>query len=52
MTSSTTCSKEIDESKETIEALNDSLVDNKEAYLNKFKEKSKDIEPHPAQFIL
>ena len=48
MTSSTTCSKEIDESKETIEALNDSLDDNEEVYSNKFKEKSKDIESHTA----
>ena len=36
----------MDEIKETIEALNDSLNDNEEVYSKEFKEKSKDIEPH------
>ena len=38
--------------KETIEALNDSLDDNEEVYSNESKEESKDIESHPAYFIL
>ena len=54
MTSSTTttCSQEIDEIKETIEALNDGLDDNEEVYSNESKEKSKDIESQPAYYIL
>ena len=36
----------------TIEALNDRLDDNAEEYSNNSKEKSKDIESHPAYFIL
>ena len=38
--------------KETIEALNDSPDDNAEVYSNESKEESKDIESHPAYFIL
>ena len=51
-TTTTTCSQEIDEIKETIEALNDSLDDNEEVYSNESKEKSKDIESQPAYYIL
>ena len=40
------------EIKETIEALNDTLDDNEKENLNKSKEKSKDIESHPAYYIL
>ena len=50
--SSTTCSCKIVVLKETIEALNDSLDDNEEVYSSESKEKSKDIESHPAYFIL
>ena len=46
------CSYAIDEIKETIEALNDCLDDSKEVYFKKIKEKYKDIENHPAFFIL
>ena len=38
--------------KETIEALNDSLDDNETAYSNASKETPKDIEFHPAYFLL
>ena len=52
MTSSTTCTWEIDEVKETIKALNNSLEDNEEVYSNNSKEKSKDIESIPAYLIV
>ena len=42
----------IDEIKETIETLNDSLDDNEEVYSNRSKEKYKDIESHPTYSIL
>ena len=44
--------QQIDEIKETIDELNDSLDDNEEVYSNESKEESKDIESHPAYFIL
>ena len=52
LTSLTTCIYEIDEVYETIEALNDSLDDNEEVYWNESKDNSKDIESHPAYFIM
>ena len=42
----------MEEIKETIEALNDNLDDNEEMHSNESKEKSKDIESHPAYSIL
>ena len=42
----------MEEVKETIEALNDSLDDNEEVYSNKSQEKFKDIESQPAYYIL
>ena len=42
----------IDEITEAIEALNDSLGDNEEVYSTESKKLSKDIESHPAYFIL
>ena len=43
---------EIDEVKETIEALKDSLDDKEEVYSKDFKEKFKDIESPPAYLIM
>ena len=36
----------------TIEALNDNIDDNEKVYSNEYKEESKDVESHPAYFIL
>ena len=44
--------QQIDEIKETIDELNDSLDDNEEVYSNESKEESKEIEFHRAYSIL